>query len=65
MQPKLKPPGTKRFKVSGDILLSTSAFKVNLRRYNPGTAFIGCNATDGGALALMAGANTHPHLCSI
>jgi hypothetical protein len=30
---KLKPPGTKRLKLMCDILLSTSAFKFNLRRY--------------------------------
>jgi hypothetical protein len=29
----LKPPGTKRLKLKCDILLSTSAFKLNLRRY--------------------------------
>jgi len=33
MKPKLKPPGTKRFKLKCDILLSTSAFKFDLRRY--------------------------------
>jgi len=33
MKPKLKPPGTKRLKLKCDILLSTSAFKFNLRRY--------------------------------
>ena len=33
MKPKLKPPGTKRLKLNCDILLSTSAFKFNLRRY--------------------------------
>ena len=34
IKPKLKPPGTKRLKLNCDILLSTSAFKFNLRRYN-------------------------------
>jgi len=34
MKPKLKPPGTKRSKLTCDILLSTSALKFNLRRYN-------------------------------
>jgi hypothetical protein len=29
----LKPPGTKLLKVKCDILVSTSAFKFNLRRY--------------------------------
>jgi hypothetical protein len=35
MRPKLKPPGTKRLKLKCDILLSTSAFKFNLRCYSP------------------------------
>jgi hypothetical protein len=33
IKPKLKPPGTKRLKLRIDMLLSTSAFKSNLRRY--------------------------------
>jgi len=33
MKPKVKPPETKRLKLKCDILLSTSAFKFNLRRY--------------------------------
>jgi 23S rRNA pseudoU1915 N3-methylase RlmH len=34
MQPKLKPPGTQSLKLKcDDILLSTSAFRFNLRRY--------------------------------
>jgi len=32
MNPKLTPPGTKRLKLKCDVLLSTSAFKSNLRR---------------------------------
>jgi hypothetical protein len=36
MKPELKPPGTKRLKLKCDILLSTSAFKFNLRRYTLG-----------------------------
>jgi hypothetical protein len=36
MKPKLKPPGTQRLKLRSDILLSTSAFKFNLRRYIKG-----------------------------
>jgi hypothetical protein len=32
MKPKSKPPGTKRLKLKCDILLSTSAFKISLRR---------------------------------
>ena len=34
IKPKLRPPGTKRWKANCDVLLSTSAFKFNLRRYN-------------------------------
>jgi len=33
MKSNLKPPGTKRLKLNCDILLSTSAFKFNLRHY--------------------------------
>jgi len=33
MKPKLKPPGTKRLELKCDVLLSTSAFKFDLRRY--------------------------------
>jgi hypothetical protein len=33
IKPKLKPLATKRLKVKCDILLSTTAFKFNLRRY--------------------------------
>jgi hypothetical protein len=36
MHPKLKPPGTQRLKLKGDMLLSTSALKFNLRRYIEG-----------------------------
>jgi malate/lactate dehydrogenase len=34
MNPKLKPPGAERLKLKYYQLLSTSAFKFNLRRYN-------------------------------
>jgi len=34
IKPKVKPPGTKRLKLKCDVLLSTSAFKFNLRRYS-------------------------------
>jgi len=37
MTSKLKPPETKRLKLNCDVLLSTSAFKFNLRRYNLAT----------------------------
>ena len=33
MKPMLKPPGTKHLKLKRDVLLSTSAFTFNLRRY--------------------------------
>ena len=34
MKSKLKAPGTTRLKLKCDILLSTSAFKIKLRRYS-------------------------------
>ena len=34
IKPKLKPPETKRLKPNCDVLLSNSAYKFNLRRYN-------------------------------
>jgi len=37
MTPKLKPPRTKRLRVMCDVLLSTVAFNLNLRRYTTGT----------------------------
>ena len=33
IEPPLKAPGTKRLKLKCDIMLLTSAFKFNLRRY--------------------------------
>jgi hypothetical protein len=36
MKPKLKPTETKRLKVMCDMLLSTYAFKLNVRRYSLG-----------------------------
>ena len=33
IKPNLKPPGTKRLKLNRDVLLTTSAFKFNSRRY--------------------------------
>ena len=32
VKPMLKPPGTKRLKLKCDVLLSSFAFKINLRR---------------------------------
>ena len=49
IKPKLKPPGTKRLKLNCDILLSTSAFKFNLRRYNKGK-WLGYHATEEAAV---------------
>jgi len=43
IKPKLKPPGTKRLTLKCDILLSTTAFKFNLRRYTP-VRFLVANA---------------------
>jgi len=37
VQPKLKPPGTNLLKLKCDIMLSTSAFKFNVRRYSEGS----------------------------
>jgi len=37
MKPTLKAPGTERLKLKYDEPISNSAFKFNLRRYNPGT----------------------------
>ena len=39
IKPKLKPPRTKRLKLNCDVLLSTPAFKFNLRHYNLGQNF--------------------------
>ena len=36
IKPELKPPGTKRLKLNCYVLLSTSAFKFNLRCYTWG-----------------------------
>jgi len=33
IEPQLRPPGSQRLKVNCDVLLSTSAFKLNLRCY--------------------------------
>ena len=50
MEPKLKLPGTKPLKLMCDVLLSTSAFKVNLRRY---TKAGGAGAGAGGTVCLI------------
>jgi hypothetical protein len=41
----LKAPGTIRLKLKCDILLSTSAFKINLRHYSKGRSSIYINGT--------------------
>ena len=43
IKPKLIPPRTNRLKLRCDILLSTSAFKFNLRRYSKDEAARGKN----------------------
>jgi hypothetical protein len=63
IKPKLKPPGTKLLKLKCDILLSTSAFKSNLRRYIVVGAVL--QRTDGeGVDGRQAGAYTRPLLSS-
>ena len=52
VKPKLKPPGTKRLKLKGDVLFSSVAFKYDLRRY----------ATE--EAAAQAGTSTRPLLRS-
>ena len=77
MKPKLKPPGAKRLKLNCDTLLSTSAFRFNLRRYNVALdelrraqtlAGMGrhaqCGATRYGALHQREGLVSSPAVCS-
>ena len=54
-KPKLKPPGTERSKLNCDVLLSTSAFKINLRRYTTGGQAMGGQAMGGQAMGGMPG----------
>ena len=54
-KPKLKPPGTKRLKLKRDILLSTSAFKFNLRRYTVAAVLLTLLAS-----RLLSGARPRP-----
>jgi len=59
IKPKLKPPGTKRLKLKCDVLLSTFAFKYNLRRYMKGLGnlpfVISKNGTDDHRQGLLPG----------
>ena len=59
MKPKLKPPGTKRLKLKHDVLLSTFAFKFNLRRYTLYQQLLAWMVH-----GLLAGAYTRPLLSS-
>ena len=73
-KPKLKSLGTKRLKPKCDILVSTSAFKFNLRRYNKamekGKAkarkmiAARMKASVAGAAGIQAGAYTRPLISS-
>ncbi len=60
---KLKAPGAKRLKLTCDIVLSTSAFKFNLRRYIVDDAFPIAEEL-GDILELLAGAYTRSHFRS-
>ena len=44
IKPTLKPPGTKRFKLNYDVLLSNFAFNFNLRRYPEAAAKVRAEA---------------------
>ena len=51
IKPKLKPPAAKHLKLNCDMLLSTSAFKFNLRRHTKGLAgdgYVGLHAPRSG-----------------
>ena len=47
--PRLKPPGTKRLKLKCDIVLSSFAFKFNLRRYNSANGDVVAAIAEAGA----------------
>ena len=53
IKPKLNPPGAKRLKLKCDIMLSTSGFKFNLRRYTKGKS-PKSSAGGGGGLGLVS-----------
>ena len=60
MKPKLKPPGTKRLKLKCDILLSTSAFNFNLRRYTVEWQSVDLSLAVENTLQTMDGRGVHP-----
>jgi len=55
IKPRLKPLGTKRLKLECGILLSTSAFKFNLRRYTMADGYAVRAADCPGTLVVAAG----------
>jgi len=61
MKPMMKPPGTKHLKLKCDILLSTCAFKFNLRRYPEGdvVATLAAGAIIGEIALFEAGSSQH------
>jgi len=64
MKPILKTPVTQRLKLTCDILLSTSAFRFNLRRYSVGEeAVVWCGPPPGAHL--LAGGVTHPYSLTV
>ena len=67
IKPKWKAPGTgtKRLKLNCDTLLSTSAFKFNLRRYTTDIKYGVCHILqEGESMYPRAGAYTRPHFGS-
>ena len=60
INPTFKAPGTKRLKQKNDELLSSFAFKINLRRYTMGPETDFVLVSCGGAGMPEAGAYTRP-----
>ena len=52
IKPTLKAPGTKHLKLKPETLLSTSAFKINLRRYTLALDILRYDATEVGRCRL-------------
>jgi len=65
IKPMLKPPKTKRLKLQCDILLPTSAFKVNLRRYSKGCRQRSSGMTSAGRDAGCGSARSRQGLADI